>query len=109
MIKNLIIMIVYTFEHFKRKLFLGLIVISCSQCFFKTPPTAQGFAEVKYSTGLIDTIEYKVFAKENVIIKTDSDGIMYLKGDCNKYLSIQYLPIGAVNAKILSKTITENE
>lgn len=86
-------------------LIIGMILLSTSSCFLKTPPTAQGFAEVKYSTGLIDTIEYKVFAKENVIIKTGSDGIMYLKGD----VTIQYLPIGAVNAKILTKTITENE
>ena len=97
-------------KFFENKLLIiGMILLSTTSCFFKTPPTAQGLVEVKYSTGLIDTIEYKVFAKENVIIKTDSDGIMYLKGDCNKYLSIQYLPIGAVNAKILSKTITENE
>jgi hypothetical protein len=106
MIKNLIIMIVYTFEHLKRKLFLGLIVVLYSQCFLKTPPTAQGFVEVKYSTGLIDTIEYKVFCYENVIVKTDYDGIMYIKGDSRKYLSVQHLPIGAINAKILTKTIT---
>ena len=97
-------------KFFENKLLIiGMILLSTTSCFFKTPPTAQGLVEVKYSTGLIDTIEYKVFCYENVIVKTDYDGIMYIKGDSRKYLSVQHLPIGAINAKILSKTITENE
>ena len=83
-------------------LIISMILLSTTSCFLKTPPTAQGLVQVKYSTGLIDTIEYKVFSRENVIICTGSDGIMYLKGD----VTIQHLPIGAVNARILTKDIT---